>query len=77
MVRIVVGLILLAATASLTVYCPAGQYFDGQHCETCQANCVCTSMWGCLSCIQGYTFNLDQTACVPCPAASGSYAACT
>lgn len=32
MVRVLFATFLLVVAAGLAIYCPAGQYFDGQHC---------------------------------------------
>jgi hypothetical protein len=35
-------LLALSSVASALPYlCPTGMYFNSQHCEACQANCVC------------------------------------
>jgi hypothetical protein len=69
---------LLSCTfASSIIYyvCPAGYFFNVQHCDLCAANCICTSSGGCNSCLPGYTsFN---GACIQCPQASGIYGTCS
>lgn len=55
--------------------CPHGYFYDVQHCEKCQQNCVCSAEDTCDSCVEGYTeFN---GACIACPQASGIYGTCS
>jgi proprotein convertase subtilisin/kexin type 5 len=69
-------LMLTFSSASVTYYvCSPGQFFDLQHCETCLANCVCSSMNTCDSCVSGYTAYNGQ--CIQCPQTSGIYGTCS
>ena len=56
--------------------CPASYFFDDQHCELCQSNCLCVAENTCDSCIPGYT--LFEGECIQCPQAAGFiYGTCT
>jgi hypothetical protein len=51
--------------------CPSSWFFDGQKCAPCRANCRCSTERGCdLGCLPGFTFDINLTACVQCPAAN-------
>lgn len=40
----------LILTSSLQA-CPDSYFFDSQHCEECELNCICSSYMGCDECI--------------------------
>lgn len=72
----IIKIVLLVFTITICVNsllqdCPASYFFDVQHCEKCQDNCICFSEMTCHSCIDGYTFYKSQ--CIQCPQADGIY----
>ena len=57
---------------SVCQICGSSQYFNGQHCAPCRQNCICSSLYGCDSCMVGYTYDSTYTNCIACPTSSNN-----
>ena len=52
--------------------CAPAQYFNGQRCAPCKANCKCIADNTCDNCLSGYAFDATFSNCLQCPIASNS-----
>ena len=51
---LVLGLLVVG---TMMQSCSTGQFFNGQRCAPCKANCKCSSEDTCSTCIDGYAFD--------------------
>ena len=49
--------------------CATSQYFNGQRCAPCKANCKCSADNTCDNCLSGYAFDATFSNCLQCPTA--------
>ena len=65
-------LFALLVIAIKTQTCAHGQFFNGQRCAPCKANCQCSSEDTCDTCLDGYAFDATFQNCLQCPTAVDS-----